>query len=302
MKGPMSKLTYLLTSIAGSLVLAATVAANPNAVVIRVTTTFDYPGSGNSTTPFGINAIGDIAGDYLDPAGVRRGFIRYSDGSFSAPIVEPNDTGNYTRCRGINSNGVVVGDYFGDNAYHGFILENGVFTEYDISSDVSTDLFGINDSGDLCGGFGSATQANEGFIDVDGIVTTFAVPGNTATYALGINSSDMIVGQGNDANFVAHGFVRRPTGALVYPIDFPGASSTILNGVSDKGWVAGSYNDSSGVTHGLFLILPRTFVSFDYPGATGTSLNGINRKGLISGRYTDSSGLRHGFIAQAKQR
>lgn len=297
----MLKLRFLLVSlITGFSALTASALAGPNAVVIRVVTTFDYPGTGNSTTPFGINALGDVTGDYLDSAGVRRGFIRFHDGSFSPPIVDPNDDSNLTRGRGINDLGVVVGDYFGNNAYHGFILENGTFTDYNISEDVSTDLFGINNAGDLSGGFGSAIQRNEGFIDIQGVVTAFAVPGNTATYALGINNSDSVVGEG-DSNFVAHGFLRR-NGRLLYPIDFPGSISTILNSINDNGWMVGSYNDSAGVTHGFVMIPPNTFVSFDYPGAAGTSLNGINRKGLISARYADDQGLRHGFLAQVRQR
>src|SRR5689334_4946637 len=75
---------------------------------INVVTSFDYPGTGNSTTPFGINAQGDIAGDFIDASGVRRGFVRYSNGTFSVPIVDPSDGGNFTRARGINRLGTIV--------------------------------------------------------------------------------------------------------------------------------------------------------------------------------------------------
>src|SRR5262249_31445405 len=53
---------------------------------IEVITTFDYPGAGNNTLPQKINERGDIVGEFIDSSGVVRGFVRFSDGSFSAPI------------------------------------------------------------------------------------------------------------------------------------------------------------------------------------------------------------------------
>src|SRR5712671_567213 len=53
---------------------------------IEVITTFDYPGTGIVTTsPQKINERGDIVGGFIDSNGVVRGFVRFSDGSFSAP-------------------------------------------------------------------------------------------------------------------------------------------------------------------------------------------------------------------------
>src|SRR4030095_1576062 len=57
---------------------------------IQVITTFDYPGTGNNTLPQKINERGDVVGEFIDSSGVTRGFVRFSDGSFSAPIVDPN--------------------------------------------------------------------------------------------------------------------------------------------------------------------------------------------------------------------
>src|SRR5215469_15363734 len=97
---------------------------------VEVITTFDYPGTGNSTFPQKINERGDIVGSFLDSSGVSRGFVRFSDGSFSAPIVDPNDTVyGFTEGRGINNLGTVCGDYFGsDGNNHGFFLSSGTFT------------------------------------------------------------------------------------------------------------------------------------------------------------------------------
>ena len=78
---------------------------------IEVITTFDYPGTGNQTLPQKINERGDVVGEFIDSLGVTRGFIRFSDGSFSDPIVDPNDTVGFTEGRGINNSGTVAGDY-----------------------------------------------------------------------------------------------------------------------------------------------------------------------------------------------
>ena len=95
----------------------------PNAFSIEVITTFDYPGTGNSTLPQKINEKGDIVGEFIDSNGVARGFVRFSNGSFSAPIVDPNDTVGFTEGRGINNPGTVCGDYAtSDGNIGGYLL------------------------------------------------------------------------------------------------------------------------------------------------------------------------------------
>jgi hypothetical protein len=294
-------LIYALASFAGVLPLYFVEAAPPT---ITILTTFDYPGTGNSTTAYGINLRGDIAGDYLDASNVRRGFIRLSNGSFSAPIVEPNDTANFTRGRGINNARTIDGDFFNvaDNAFHGFILSGGIFTQFDIGPGLSTDLFGINDAGNFVGAYGSLSQVNQAFVNIAGATTVITIPGQYDAGANGINNFNQVTGTYSTSNgLLVHGFFRNSNGALTFPLDFPGATLTLPNGVNDRGWMVGRYDFADNVDHGFFLRLPNTFISFDYPGATGTSLNGINKNGLISGRYTDAAGLRHGFTAQFSQ-
>src|SRR5262250_699281 len=94
-----------------------------NSGSIEVITTFDYPGTGNLTLPQKINERGDVVGVFIDPSGVTRGFVRFRDGSFSAPIVDPNDAVGFTEGRGINNSRTGVGDYgTSDGNLHGFFL------------------------------------------------------------------------------------------------------------------------------------------------------------------------------------
>jgi hypothetical protein len=270
---------------------------------IRILSTFDYPGTGNSTTPHSINSGGEIGGTYVDAAGVTRGFVRFSNGSFSAPIVEPNDTGNFTFSVGINTARLICGYFVGaDTFYHGFFLSGHTYTQYDMSGALSTYLLDVNDAGDFVGSFNDTVTTRQGLAVIGGNSTIITIPGSSLMDATGINGSDQIVGEYYDppSNTTSHGYFRDTNGMLTFPIDFPGSISTILVGINDGGLIVGRYVDSGGVEHGLLFKRPSTFLSFDYPGASGTSLNGINDSKFISGRYTDGSGIRHGFLARVR--
>jgi hypothetical protein len=268
---------------------------------IEVITTFDYPGAGNSTLPQKVNERGDVVGVFVDSALVTRAFVRFSDGSYSDPIVDPNDTVGFTEGRGINNSRTVNGDYVAsDGTVQSFFWSNGTFTEYAVPGAVQTNLLSINDAGDFTGGFvpdaGGIFQA---FVSIDGTLTTYAVPGAGLTLAYEINNSNQLaVGYFIDSSGILHGQYRDANGALHFPIDPTGSTATVLFGLNDRNWVVGRYADSGGATHGLFFIPPNQFSTFDYPGSTFTSLNGINDKGVIVGRYVDASGIAHGFLAR----
>jgi hypothetical protein len=275
----------------------------PNSGSIEVITTFDYPGTGNRTLPQKINERGDIVGEFIDSNGVTRGFVRFSDGTFSAPIVDPNDTVGFTEGRGINNSRTVDGDYVGsDNELHSFFLSNGTFTEYDVPGALETNLLSINDAGDFTGGFDpDGSGIFQAFVGRGGTITSFSVPASLSTFAYEINNSkQLVVGYYIDSSGILHGYFRDANGALHFPIDPTGSVATVLFGLNDRNLVVGRYADSSGVTHGLFFVPPNNFFTFDYPGSTFTSLNGISDQGNICGRFVDASGIAHGFIARVR--
>src|SRR6266699_1299649 len=272
-----------------------------NSGSIEVIMTFDYPGTGNLTLPQKINKRGDVVGEFIDSNGVTRAFVRFSDGSFSDPIVDPNDTVGFTEGRGINNSRTVAGDYvISDGTLHSFFLSGNTFTEYDVPGAVQTNLLSINDVTDFTGGFDpDGSGIFQGFVSIDGTLTSFSVPGAAGTFAYEINNLDeLVVGYYIDSSGILHGYFRDTNGALHFAIDPSGSTGTVLFGLNDKNWVVGRYADSSGVTHGLFFVPPNQFSTFDYPGSTFTSLNGINDKGFICGSYVDASGIAHGFLAR----
>ena len=277
--------------------------AAPSSGSIDIITTFDYPGTGVSTVPQKINERGDVVGEIIDSSGVVSGFVRFSDGSFSAPIVDPNDTVGFTEGRGINNSRTVVGDYSDpDGNLHGFFLSGGTFTGFDVPGAAFTAVLSINNPGDFTGTFifpPVATAIQQAFVSVDGTITSFSIPAAAATLAYDINDSkQLVVGYYVDASGILHGYYRDANGALHFPIDPTGSIATILFGDNNKNWVVGRYADSAGVTHGLFFVPPNQFFTFDFPGSAFTSLNGINSQGVICGRYLDASGIAHGFLAR----
>ena len=235
---------------------------------IEVITTFDYPGTGNTTLPQKINERGDIVGAYIDSSGVTRGFVRFSNGSFSAPIVDPNDTVGFTEGRGINNSRTVVGDYgTSDGNLHGFFLSGGTFTEFDIPGAVFTAVLSINEPAAFAGTFVDGSGIQQAFVSVGGTLTLFSVPAAVATLAYDINDSKrLVVGYYIDSSGILHGYYRDTNGTLHFPIDPTGSVGTILFGDNNRKWVVGRYADASGVTHGLSLSRQTIFSLSIFPG------------------------------------
>jgi len=279
--------------------LTGALAQEPTGFSVRLVSTFDYPGTGNQTRPQKISDIGDVVGIVVDSSLVSRGFIMYRDGTFSPPLVDPNDTGNLTEGRGINNSRLVCGDYFdaASGTFHGFFFSNNTYRNYDVPDSTTTIVLGLNNSGDFAGSATPTGGIQEGFLSIGGTVTEFAVPDATATLAYQLNSLKKSCGYYIDSFGVTHGFFRDSDGTLIAPLDPVGSTGTILFGNNDMNLIVGRYSDSTGATHGIVFIPPNRFVVYDVPGSTFTSLNGINKQGRIVGRYTDSSGIDHGILA-----
>jgi hypothetical protein len=280
-------------------------AETPAGYSIELVTTFDYPGTGPYwTQPQKISDMGDIAGAFVDTSLVERGFIRFRNGTFSAPIVDPNDTGGITVCFGINNSRLVSGQYLdgASGTGHGFFLRGSMFNTFDVPGSSDTGIGGLNNAGDFCGSDIPASGVQSAFFSLGGVITEFTVPRAIATFAYQINSSNQVCGyyvlRGAHGN---HGYYRNSDGTIYAPIDPAGSKGTIIFGNNDSNWMVGRYDDSRGLTHGLLYIPPNTYITYDPPGSTFTSLNGINAQGEIVGRYEDASGIQHGIIARIVQ-
>ena len=114
---------------------------------------FTVPGAAQYTTsPSCINDKNQIAGYYVDASGAYQGFI-YEYGTY-ATVNVPGALDTYPD--GINNRGIVEGQIFdAAGAAEGFVATSGGrFTIVNYPGAGATAIVGINDRGDLCGGYG----------------------------------------------------------------------------------------------------------------------------------------------------
>src|SRR5438105_3695017 len=181
---------------------------------IEVITSFDYPGDVTQTIPEGINDRGDITGLYVDTSGITRGFIRFHSGAFSAPIVEPNDQGNLTEGRGINHARAVTGFYAAsDGSFHGYFVQAGVYSEFDVPGSTNTYCEGINNAGDFVGAEDS-TESLLAFRNLGGTTESITISNAIGSYAFGINRARQCTGQYTDTSGIIHGYFCDTDGTI----------------------------------------------------------------------------------------
>ena len=208
-------------------------------------TAYEAPGAGNTpdSTPTNysfqgsvaslsaaINLWGAITASYIDSNYVYHGFLRSPNGPFTdfdAPDADTTTAGYGTVPASINVFGEITGDYLDANSvYHGFLRNpGGGFTSFDApSASTAAGSFSgtypvsINDFGEITGDYLDANDVYHGFVRTPhGTITSFDVPGaNTTPGAYGgtfpssNNTAGVITGYYQDANYVYHGFIRKP--------------------------------------------------------------------------------------------
>ena len=264
-------------------------------------TTIDVPGASNSG-PFGINARGDIVGDYDTD---QHGFLMTQGNFFTIDFPGASSTAG----RGINAEGDIVGFYCREGVapqrlcngtgLHGFLLSKSTFTTVDVPGASSTAAYAINPEGDIVGDYSSAVgpcgavpgPGCHGFLLSKGTFTTIDVPGAFGTTARGINPKGNIVGFFFDATGF-HGFLFSK-GAFT-TIDAPDSLFTVVFSINPEGSIVGSTSAGHG-----FLLSKGTFNFFDVPGASSTIPLGINPEGNIVGFYFTgpfNTAIFHGFL------
>lgn len=263
-------------------------------------TTIDYPGA-TETYPAGINDISGTA--LINTAG---------------------------------QTGAIVG-YYKDSSLnvHGFQYANGTFSSIDYPGAAATFAQGINNTGQIVGGWCPATGNCQGFRrSATGTFSNLRYPGSASTQANGINDAGQVVGQYYNSTGNDHGFLLYAGNS--YTIDAPGASGTLANAINGDASIAGTFYspDTSFVEYALpptwsgtfttfsygggptygngidndndllgeasgggFLLTNNVLITtFQYPGALSTETLGVNDFGQIVGWYVDSSGNQHGFL------
>lgn len=240
---------------------------------------------GNKTAGFvaGINDSSTVYGAYWNDVISTQSLFLYKNGGYTflnIPFTIPNNTINTgSFVNGANSNGEVVGNYFGlvnnISVNHGFIYLNNEYLQLDHPSASLTTAFKYPAFGSIASG------------------------SSAGTIAAGVNNLGQIVGSYIDANGKSHGFLYYNYNYTT--IDNPlGVGATTLNGINNYGAIVGSYLDSTGMSHG-FTYNNGQYQQIDDPLANtnGTRLNSINDSGAITGAYVDASNNLQGFYYNA---
>ena len=256
-------------------------------------TTLDDPSANNNTQAFGINASGQIVGEYIDASNHTHGFL-YSNGTYTTLDDPSASATGGTVALGINDLGQIVGNYGDASGGHGFLYNNGSYTTLnDPFATTSTTAFGINDAGQIVGFYLGNDGNFHGFLydPNSGISPPYfnlADPGTQGTFARGINAAEQIAGTYQNASGV-HGFLLR--GPEYITLDDPLAiGGTVALGMNDTGQIVGHFNNG---LHG-FLYSNGTYTTLDDPlGTNGTIAAGINASGQIVGQYKDANNHTH---------
>jgi uncharacterized membrane protein len=228
-----------------------------------------------------VNVSGDIAGSYVDGAGITHGFVRLANGSITSFDVL-GATG--TAAVGINAAGQIVGSYVAGQTDHGFFrAADGTITTFDAPNGTNTVVTAINDSGSIAGTFTNNTNGqSQGFLRTsDGVITEFE--GQPTS----MNSSGVLAGMDN-----LTGWIRAPDGTVTtFSFLSPLNNQMAVSGINDSGVVVGSnarnycfFGCTNPRGEGA-LRTPDGQVTFFRIRDENTTVAGINASGQIVGTY-----------------
>ena len=270
---------------------------------------YDFPGQ-VQTFIYGISdATGALTGDYIDAAGVRRGF------SGNIVVAYPGASATYAYF--VNAIGNLVGSYVdADGTYHLYLYTSeGQFIPIDYPVNIpSSEYFlpyGINDEGD------TVIRAKA----VDDIPRTYIAslqhglhelrfPNSVSTEGWNINQDGSIVGSYDTSDGHRHGFIAKltpPPEPVAPPTDFaytfesidvPGIDFLAVTASSDFEDYAGNTPGPDGEKMVAFTLIDGVFATYDFPGSKNTYFYALGNNGNAAGHYEDSEGLYHGVILE----
>jgi hypothetical protein len=200
------------------------------------------------------NALGVTVGWYMDSSATSHSHGLVVAGSSTATVDYPGATD--TILFGVNYRHTMVGIYslFGgfSDAYGGFELKNGVFTNVHMPGSVTTHLSSISDKGVTVGWYNvESTTPFHGFRLANGVYKTIDSPrSGNGTFPNDINSSGVIVGTYNlssvGASFNTSGFIY--INGIFKSVKVPNFPYSTVDGINGYGYVTGTAYGSSGST------------------------------------------------------
>ncbi len=271
---------------------------------------YDFPGAAQ-TEIYGISdATGALTGNFIDAAGVRRGF------SGDLIIEFPGASATYANF--VTAGAVIAGSYIDtEGLYHAYVRTPiAEFLPIDYLDPSNLEYFfpqGVNNAGiaivrakavgdvprTYVGSFQGTLQDRE-----------FQFPGSVSTEGWHIHQDGSVVGHYDTADGRRHGFIARPKVAdtplatsadFTYTyesIDVPGVDFLALTASSDFEDYAGYTRRIDSEKEIAFTLIDGVFKTYDFPGSQKTHFYALGNNGRAAGHYQDSNGLYHGVIVE----
>ena len=273
------------------------------ATASRKFVSFDVPGA-RLTLATAINASGQVAGTYLGHDSLYHGFLRESDGTITTFEVSSRTLS--MSVVGMNASGQIAGYAYDAFTFSfSFIRESdGTITLITVPYSGATDptIFGINDSGEVCGYYTSSAPLSPdyGFVrNSSGGFTTL----HASSITQAINSNGETTGNILGVR-VWYGFVEDQYGNKTQFLP-PSSTTTFSMAINRSGQAAGYYLDgASGIDYGFLRTPDGTIVTFAAPGSGTGTFNGtyawaMNDRGQIAGYTILDSGAYQAFLRDA---
>ena len=271
---------------------------------------YDFPDA-VQTEIYGISdATGVLTGNWIDAAGVQRGF--------TGDIILEFPGATVTFVDFVNSIGNLFGSYIDtDGIFQEFAYTaaNGRYIPFDLANAENLEFFyvhGYNDAkirvarGKVSG---DVTRTYLGTF-VDGL-RELKIPGSVSTQGYNINQDSSVVGFYDTPDGRRHGFMAKPIEVIDKPvyqakgvtytyenIDVPGVDFLSLTASSDYEDYAGYTKSTDGEKMVAFTLINSVFKTYDFPGSQNTYFYALGNNGNAAGYYEDSEGHHRGIVLE----
>lgn len=259
------------------------------------------PGAGvtylNKSGTRGINAIGQVTGDYRPTGALYNHAYLYTPGSSN--MVDLGTLGGpESYARGLNDLGYVVGysSNSGDIHYRAFLYTPGLGMS-DLLEAPSM-AYDINNNGQIVGDFGTSDRENHGFLYSQGSgVTDLGTLGGERSSAYAINNSGQVVGESLTTARNTHAFLYTPGLGMVDLGTLYGSPESVAWDINDLGQVVGRSGMADGVNNHAFLYTrDLKIVDLGTLGGASSSALAINNAGQIVGWAETASGEKRAVL------
>ena len=206
---------------------------------------------------------------------------------------------------GINSNGLIIGEFYdSEGNIRAFLKDGAVVSPISPPEAVgNVHAYGINDSGHIL------LYYNDGyFLLVDGVYQPLESHTDSQahlTYYTGISNSGRLIGYFTEMDGYAVGFITDETRNFAMKIEHPDADGvcadsycgTWINGINESGRVVGAYRAGDFFLGFEYDCVAGEFFPIEHPESrVNFEVTGINDIGQAVGYFWGDDGVAHGFL------